>query len=198
MRHASQRCHVPNPSRKAPGQPNPFASAYALSFTQHAEVQSALWTLLAVVTPLLSQAGMELRPLEISDPAIASSMAMIDELALSLPWDRQLIAQKSGISPSQLDRRWRDELGQTPHYYWDQRRLRFARERLEITSHSIKEVASDLGFTHLARFSNWFRSRQGTSPPSTAGDPSISPSGLPALQHQVVDEKSVGEVEGFC
>lgn len=134
------------------------------SFLEQIELKKLLWSYLAVLVPLLSKAGMMFCEPDYSDPRVAVSISLIDNWPPNLAWDRKRISRAAGVSASQLDRIWRETRGETPFQYWNSRRIRFACDRLENSDCSIKEIAYDLGFRHLAQFSTWFHSRLNTSP----------------------------------
>jgi len=140
------------------------AQSQASGITGYAELQSAMWGFFGRLTSQLSQQGMELRNPRLTDERVRRTMEMIERTPLSLPWNREGLATASGLSPSQLDRLWRSACGHTPYAHWDLLRIRFAREKLENTDWTIKAIASELGFSQLAQFSNWFRDHQRISP----------------------------------
>lgn len=133
-------------------------------FLEQTLVKKQVWSFMAELAPLLAKEGMYIQEPDFSDPRIVSSMALIESWPVNLPWDRKQISRAASVSPSQLDRIWRESRGETPFQYWNSRRVRFACDRLENSSATIKEIAFDLGFSHLAQFSTWFHSRMNTSP----------------------------------
>lgn len=133
-------------------------------FISQATTQERLWRFVAGLFSRLAAEGVALREPAITDARVARSLAIIDALPLDVAWDRERVARAAGVSASHLDRLWREQWGRTPFEHWEGRRVRFARRKLENTTARIKEVALDLGFAHLAHFSNWFRARAGASP----------------------------------
>ena len=127
-------------------------------------LQNVVWKFLTRLLPLLNETGMELSVAEITDSRVLSSLRSLDVLPLDASWDRAKLARQTGVSASQLDRLWVTEMNRTPFQHWEARRVRFARETLENTRTSIKELASALGFDNLALFSNWFARKQGMAP----------------------------------
>ena len=59
---------------------------------------------------------------------------------------------------------FQEELHQTPHDYFNTRRMDHARRRLRMRGVSVKEVAVELGFRSLSNFSDWFKKSSGLSP----------------------------------
>jgi len=149
-----------------PGRQPVGAGFVVENFEEQVRLQGAVWDFMGRLIPVLKDRGMELKEPVAGDRRIERSMARIDALPLGEAWPRDGVAAAVGMSASQLDRVWRHALGRTPCQYWDARRLRFARERLEHSADSIKQVALELGFVHMPQFSNWFRSRLGVSPRS--------------------------------
>jgi len=68
------------------------------------------------------------------------------------------------LSQNHLIRLFRRELQTTPGKYHDRLRVEHARHRLLQPETRIKEVAIELGFTHLPHFSKWFKNACGTTP----------------------------------
>lgn len=150
-----------------PGRHPAGAGFVVENFDEQVRLQGVVWSFMGRLIPVLKAQGMELKAPAGGDRRIEQSMARIDALPLDDgTWPRDRMAAAAGMSASQLDRVWRQALGRTPCQYWDARRLRFARERLEHSADSIKQVALELGFVHMPQFSNWFRSRLGVSPRS--------------------------------
>jgi AraC-like DNA-binding protein len=128
-----------------------------VSLEVQAGLQEKIWALMSLLLPLLRHEGLAFEDLPSQDPRLEKSRQAIDNLPLGQPWNRANIAAIAGVSPSQLDRLWQGTRKETPHHYWEQRRLQFARDKLENSNLQIKQVASELGFAHLSQFSNWFR-----------------------------------------
>lgn len=105
-------------------------------------------------------------PLSVRDPRVLHSRQYLSQSDFRQHFSRQQFAEQYGLSPSQLDRLWRQELGITPQYYRDQCRLKRACSLLETGRHPIKEIAYMTGFHHLSRFCIWFRRKMGESPTS--------------------------------
>lgn len=134
------------------------------SMATYAKMQASMWEFFGQLIPRLHEQGMEIRQPRISDERVKRSMEFLERTPLNESWDRERLATLAAVSASQLDRLWREACGHTPHHYWDRLRIGFAREKLENTDWTIKAIASELGFTQLAQFSNWFRAHQRMSP----------------------------------
>ncbi|MBC2592929.1 helix-turn-helix transcriptional regulator [Ruficoccus amylovorans] len=74
------------------------------------------------------------------------------------------MAEQAGVSISQFNRKFREEIGVTPKRYFLNRKLNACRRLLAFSEVPIKEVAYDLGFKRLSDFSAWFRANEGISP----------------------------------
>ena len=134
------------------------------SMEAYAKMQASMWEFFGQLIPRLQEQGMEIRQPRISDERVKRTMELLERTPLNESWNRERLATLAAVSASQLDRLWRDACGHTPHHYWDRLRIGFAREKLENTTWTIKAIASELGFSQLAQFSNWFRAHQRMSP----------------------------------
>ena len=76
------------------------------------------------------------------------------------------LADALAVSDRTLIRRFRSVLDQTPLAYLQDLRLEAARALLETSSHSVEEVASQVGYNDASSFSRLFRQRVGMSPGS--------------------------------
>lgn len=74
------------------------------------------------------------------------------------------IAGITGLSPSYFGFVFRKETGCTLTSYLETCRCGYAKELLESTSLSIKEIASDTGYADQNYFSRMFKKHEGTSP----------------------------------
>lgn len=167
LERASAEMRRMTAGKSGPGRRPAGAGFLVENFDEQVRLQGVVWSFMGRLIPVLKAQGMELKAPAGGDRRIEQSMARIDALPLDDgTWPRDRMAAAAGMSASQLDRVWRQALGRTPCQYWDARRLRFARERLEHSADSIKQVALELGFVHMPQFSNWFRSRLGVSPRS--------------------------------
>ena len=107
-------------------------------------------------------------------PPIASEGARSDEkvrralltmeqnLGAPLPMDE--VARRVGLSPRQLERRFRQVLGLCPAAAYRELRLRYASWLLNNTALSVTEVAVEAGFADGAHFSRQFRQAFGHPP----------------------------------
>lgn len=75
------------------------------------------------------------------------------------------LAQRLAISVRTLDRRFRAATGASPRAYWQQRRVRLAKELLEKTNLTIGEIAYRVGYQDAGHFARLFE-RELSVPPS--------------------------------
>jgi AraC-like DNA-binding protein len=84
-------------------------------------------------------------------------------LARAALFDLSRLAHSSGLSVRQLQRRMKQELGISPRDWMDEQRMVAARQLL-IESDSIKRVAYELGYRHVAVFNRQFKKVYGMAP----------------------------------
>lgn len=141
-----------------------FAETPPLSLSAELEIRAASCLLLRAILPLLAERNVSFEPASSSDMRVADGIRWLAGQSLRKTPSRNELARLAGLSPSQLDRIWRKETGQTPIQQWERKRLRHALNALNDGRLLIKEIAFDLGFTHVSQFSTWFRIHQGESP----------------------------------
>lgn len=74
------------------------------------------------------------------------------------------LAGATGLSVSRLCHLFQNQTGTSPRRYLKATRLAKAKEFLETSSLSVKEVAARSGFNHVGRFIGDFRKTYGASP----------------------------------
>lgn len=74
------------------------------------------------------------------------------------------LAGAAGLSVSRLCHLFQRQVGTSPKRYLKVARLAKARELLETSNLSIKEVAAQVGLDHVGRFSHDFRKAYGLTP----------------------------------
>ena len=75
------------------------------------------------------------------------------------------LAARVGVSVRTLDRRFRRASGDSPRHFWQQRRVRLAKELLEKTNLTIGEIAYRIGYQDAGHFARLFE-RELSVPPS--------------------------------
>ena len=122
-----------------------------------------------------SERLIEVPPLGVVERASTETLAIEDRVvARALEYIRThrgepinvaTVADKVGISRATLDRRFREETGQTPHDYLIQQRIRLAQEMLQARpSPSLKKISRACGFTNRRRLNLVFRQVTGVLP----------------------------------
>ncbi len=74
------------------------------------------------------------------------------------------LARRAHMSPRTFARRFRDEMGTTPHSWVIQQRVAAAEELLERTDHPVERVAAEVGFGNAAALRHHFTRARGVSP----------------------------------
>lgn len=107
----------------------------------------------------LRENGVEPMPGQPIDQRVREGLRLLQEQNLS----NARLARELGLSISQLDRIFMQQIGQTPRAYREQRRLERVREALRHTNETIKSIGYAAGFKRLSHFSAWFARHTGTS-----------------------------------
>jgi AraC-like DNA-binding protein len=81
------------------------------------------------------------------------------------PWTLTTLAEEAGLSRSVLAERFRHYLGETPIAYLTRWRLQLGAQRLTATSHSVAQVAAEVGYDSEAAFNRAFK-REFQLPPA--------------------------------
>jgi AraC-like DNA-binding protein len=136
----------------------------SLSLDEALELRAAVAEFAQRLSAELAVQGMRFGPAEIRDERVRASRLDLAGKELREGFSREALAGREGVSASQLDRLWREELGMTPRQYWERRRLETACEQLQNGTGAVKALAYELGFAHLSRFSIWFREKTGMTP----------------------------------
>lgn len=91
------------------------------------------------------------------------------------------VAASLGLSPRQLERRFRADVGLSPREFRMRPRLSRAAWLLEHADLSVTEVGLDCGFGDASHFSRLFTLRQGRRPPDLRRKGIVGPTSAPAL-----------------
>ena len=89
---------------------------------------------------------------------------IVDRYPLSASFRNIAKTMELPVGWRRVQQLFQEELHQTPHDYFDTRRMDHARRRLRMRGVSVKEVAAELGFHSLSNFSDWFKKSSGLSP----------------------------------
>jgi AraC family transcriptional regulator of arabinose operon len=77
------------------------------------------------------------------------------------------LARACGLSPSRLSHLFKEQVGETPLQYLEQRRMETARDLLQMTSQPVSQIADEVGFANPFYFSRIYRRRMGHPPSAT-------------------------------
>lgn len=136
----------------------------AVPFERYITVNLMFMRWLAQFYAALCSLGIKPARVGVHDERIIAALQRLDSFALSERWSEGRLTRESGLGGSQFVRLFRQEMGETPKQYFDQRRRNYCREMLTGSDVPIKEVAFSLGFKRLSDFSAWFKHQFGLSP----------------------------------
>ena len=122
----------------------------------------ALDRLVTDVSRLLSGVGAGKGSLLTCHPAVQVARSAIDENPHE-PWTLENLSALAGLSPNHLATLFTAELGQSPHRYLLNQRMRRAQDLLKNTTTSITTIAMELGFNSSQHFARVFRQACGKS-----------------------------------
>ncbi len=134
------------------------------TFIETLELQEVVAAFFRRLMGLLEPLGMRYDAPLIRDRRVCESRQRLAAARLREVFSREQLASECGLSAAQLDRLWRNELGQTPAQFWNRRKLQSACALLQGDAHSIKEISFEMGFRHLSQFSFWFARNMKESP----------------------------------
>lgn len=100
---------------------------------------------------------------EANDPLIAEVQRYLNQ-HLAEELSTAALAKEFHLSVSQLNRRFREFTGQSPHEYLVNLRVNRAKELLKESKLSITEIAGEVGYAYDTSFAAVFRSKVGMSP----------------------------------
>jgi len=135
-----------------------------LSFTQHIEIQREFLRFLSELLAALQDIGVAPLRQTVSDPRVAEALRMIQSRSPSEPIQVAEVARHAGLSVSQLERLFCEQVGQSPKDLITRTRMLHARDQLAHSRKPMKQIAAEMGFAQLGGFSAWFRKHVGQSP----------------------------------
>lgn len=97
------------------------------------------------------------------DPVLGRALALMHR-EYAGDWTLASLARASGTSRASLARHFAADVGVTPMHYLTQRRLEAARRMLASTTHSLSEVAEQVGYASPFSLSKAFKRHYGKSP----------------------------------
>jgi len=146
-----------------PTDPTQLASN-PVPFARFLKVQEAMIRWLGVFYAVLVGRGLHPSRVGIRDERIVAALQRLDALPFSERCREGALAAEFGLGVSQFVRLFRQELGETPKQYFDQRRRDYCRQMLVSSAVPIKEISYNLGFERLSDFSAWFKKHYKLSP----------------------------------
>ncbi|MEX2607793.1 MAG: helix-turn-helix domain-containing protein [Kiritimatiellia bacterium] len=142
-----------------------FSFQESVSLDQYLRIQQEFQGILLELLPVLERNGVEITDRKELDPRVLRAIDTMEH-----PPDRMesltlaVLAKTCGISPSHLDRLFRNELGTSPMAWYQQHRFQRARHLLHLGEMPIKQVGFELGFKSIAHFSSWYKKQAGHPP----------------------------------
>ena len=112
----------------------------------------------------LMEHGAKFQSLEALTDKVHLALEFMEHRSFSQPLHVLEIAQHVGISVSQLNKLFTQEVGMTPMMIWNRRKLTRAKEELSHGVESTKAISYQLGYSSPAHFSHWFRMNTQLSP----------------------------------
>ncbi|WP_404383622.1 GlxA family transcriptional regulator [Caenispirillum salinarum] len=145
----------------------------ALDHSRDLAMQAAEQMMHTLLRPADDPQRMALRyRTNIRDAKVLAAIAAM-EAHLELPLTTEAIAANVKLSPRQLERLFQSHLGTTPSRYYQDLRLKRARQLLGQTSMSVTEVAHACGFCSASHFARSYRARFGRAPRAERPDRSV-------------------------
>lgn len=115
-------------------------------------------------TDIMEKRGLAPRTMAQIDDRVREIVHFMEMQPLNQAIRERELADRTGISISQINRLFVRDIGKTPAEYWEEKRIASARKALIESKQSIKSVAYDLGFNSLPHFSGWVKKKFGVSP----------------------------------
>lgn len=135
-----------------------------LSMTQHIEIHREFLRFFRELLAALRVIGVEPLGQTVSDPRVTAALRMIQSRGPSQPIHVAEVARHAGLSVSQLERLFSEQVRQSPKDVITRTRMLHARDQLAHSRKPMKQIAAEMGFSHLGGFSAWFRKHVGQSP----------------------------------
>jgi transcriptional regulator GlxA family with amidase domain len=109
-----------------------------------------------------------------ADPRIQLAVKLLEKNALAPAIRINEIAARLHISSSHLRHIFKKEVGVAPAHYVRALRLRHARDLLETTFLSVKEIMAAVGFSDVSHFVRAYKSQFGETPSQTRASAKIA------------------------
>jgi AraC-like DNA-binding protein len=113
------------------------------------------------------------------DPEVGKALAMMHRHP-ARPWTLADLAREAGLSRSVLAERFRHYLGEPPMAYLTRWRLQLGAQTLNSTSHSVAQIASEVGYESEPAFNRAFKREFGLPPARFRAESKSSPRSGPS------------------
>lgn len=164
LRRAADALARATASMRYPTGEPPQQLRVAMSLARYARLSRMTLSWIIAYDQAMTALGLTPTVVGAGDPRIVVLQERIDTMPLGEHLDESAAARSVGLSVSQLNRIFVQKTGATPRAYFQQRRLRFARDSLTQTDLPVKQIAYQLGFRQANSFSNWFEKCTGVYP----------------------------------
>jgi transcriptional regulator GlxA family with amidase domain len=104
-----------------------------------------------------------------TDSRIKMAITLLEEAAFASTISLEEIAVRLCVSSSHLRHLFKRSIGTTPTHYVKELRLSKAKEMLETTFFSVKEIMAAVGFADLSHFVRDYKERYGKTPSRSRG-----------------------------
>ena len=141
----------------------------SFEFPQFIELEKQVLIWCEAVYRALTHAGLKPNLHQTGDPRILDILERLDAWPLNEPFQVSVLARRTGLSRSNLDRIVGRALGGSSKAYIDRRRLNRAIQSLRNPDIPIKQIAIETGFQHSSSFCAWFKNKTGRYPGEMAG-----------------------------
>ncbi|WP_221774314.1 helix-turn-helix transcriptional regulator [Puniceicoccus vermicola] len=129
------------------------------------EIKTWFLSWLAASIPVWRESLPDLDSSSEVDPRVVEARRWLEEQSEMLPvLDFEGAADRVNLSLGHLNKLFFEFYHQSLCGYHEQRRIRYARRQLLRPEVRIKEVAYEMGFVDLSKFSNWFKRLEQVSP----------------------------------
>lgn len=135
-----------------------------LNFLQYLRLEKAVHLWAETVYRVLIRAGLEPELHEAGDPRIHTILDCLERWPLDEPFKVTELAQRAGLSRSNLERVVGKAIGMSSKSYFDRRRIEHALHCLRNPGIPVKQIAIETGFAHASSFCAWFKGKMGCYP----------------------------------
>jgi AraC-like DNA-binding protein len=140
-----------------------------IDFLQFLQIEKAVHSWSESVYRALLAHGLTPNLQQTDDPRMESVLEELDRWPLEEPYRVEILARKTGLSRSTLERLAMKTLGAGTKAYIERRRLDHALQGLRPPALPVKQIAFETGFRHASSFCAWFKGRTGNYPGEMAG-----------------------------